>query len=157
MPELFLITRSDEIFANDSGVAHAAHCLTRGDVVFFAGDRQLNDLQWRQADRLQVRFSGHKGYQDQVGDVRVRTRDAVSGPRSGYRADGGAVALMLELLSWHATLPDHAPLSAYRSRGKLMVLKYGHALRAMREVVEKSGRNPDEFALQTAGGANSMG
>ena len=37
----FLIARSDEVFASDSGVVHPAHCLTRGDVAFFAGDVQL--------------------------------------------------------------------------------------------------------------------
>ena len=37
----FLIARSDEVFASDSGVVHPAHCLSRGDVAFFAGDVQL--------------------------------------------------------------------------------------------------------------------
>ena len=30
----FLIARSDEVFAPDSGVVHPAHCLTRGDCLF---------------------------------------------------------------------------------------------------------------------------
>ena len=34
----FLIARPDEVFASDSGVVHPEHCLTRGNVAFFAGD-----------------------------------------------------------------------------------------------------------------------
>ena len=54
---------------------------------------------WRQADTVEVNFRGHKGDQAQKGNVRVLTRDETSGPRAGYRADGGAVALLVELLS----------------------------------------------------------
>lgn len=79
---------------------------------------------WRQADSMEVNFRGHKGDQDQKGNVRVRTRDETSGPRAGYRADGGAVALMDEYLSCHATLPADAPLSSYRSGREVMVMKY---------------------------------
>ena len=116
----FLIARSDEIFASSSGVAHHAHCLTRKDVAFFSGNNQLEYVHWRQADKVEINFKGHKGDQDQIGEVRARTRDEISGPQSGYRADGGAVALMVELMSCHATLPDDAPrrptiLVPYRS------------------------------------------
>jgi len=92
----FLITRSDEMFAASSGRVHPAHCLTRRDVAFFRGDRQLAYIDWRQADKIEVHFRGHKGDQEQRGNVRVRTRDETHGPRSGYRADGGAVALVPE-------------------------------------------------------------
>ena len=145
----FLIARADEMFATSSGLVHPAHCLTRRDVALFRGDSQLAYLNWRQADRIEVHFRGHKGDQDQRGDVRVRTRDAARGPRSGYRADGGAVALMVELLSCHPTLPDSAPLSSYRSGREVQVWKYDQALRAFREIVEQSGRNPKEFALHS--------
>ena len=37
-----LIARSDEMFADSSGVVHPVHCLTRRDV---AGSRQLNFMQ----------------------------------------------------------------------------------------------------------------
>ena len=60
---------------------------------------------------------GQKRDQDQIGEVRARTRDETSGPESGYRADGGAVALMVELMSRHATWPDDAPLASYRISG----------------------------------------
>lgn len=113
---------------------------------------------WRQADRIEVHFRGHKGDQEQTGDVRARTRDDVYGPRSGYRAGGGAVALMVELLSCHPTLPDSAPLSSFRSGREVKVFKYGQALRALREIVQRSGRDPKEFALHSLriGGASTL-
>ena len=89
----FLTPRSDEVFASDSGVVHPAHCLTRGDVAFLAGDVQLAYALWPTADKIEVLVRGHKGNQDQIGSVRVRTRDEITSPRAGYRADGGAVAL----------------------------------------------------------------
>ena len=52
---------------------------------------------WRQADTVEANFRGHKEDQAQKGNVRVRTRDEISGPRAGYRADSGAVALLVEL------------------------------------------------------------
>ena len=150
--QLFLIARSDEIFASSSGVAHPAHCLTRKDVAFFSGNNQLEYAHWRQADKVEINFRGHKGDQDQIGDE-------ISGPQSGYRADGGAVALMVELMSCHATLPDDAPLSSYRIGREAEVLKYGQALQAFREIVKKSGRDPKDFALHSLriGGAATGG
>ena len=84
-----LIGRSDEVFASDSGVVHPAHCLTGGNVAFSAGDVQLANVLWPTADKIEVRVRGHKGDEDQLGSVRVRTRDEITGPRAGYRPDGG--------------------------------------------------------------------
>lgn len=152
------ITRSDEVFANDAGRVHEAHCLTRADVALFAGELQLGFSHYRRADRVEMRFRGHKADQEQKGNVRVRTRDEVAGPQSGVRARGGAVALVVELLSCHATLPDSAPLASYRSGRAVRVVRYSAALRAVREVVEKSGRNPQEYALHSLriGGATAL-
>lgn len=112
-------------------------------------DSPFEYTNWRQADRIEVHFRGHKGDKKQRGNVGVRTRDEI-GP--GYRADGGAVALMVELLSCHPTLP-------LSSCGReVRVWKYDQALRAFRKTVEKSGRNPKEFALHTLriGGASTL-
>ena len=90
------------------------HCLTGSDVAFFSGERQLKRLQWSDADRVEVRFRGHTGDQAQVGSVIVRTRSEVRGPCSELGEVGGAVALMVALLSCFAGVPEHAPLSSYR-------------------------------------------
>ena len=63
-----------------------------------------------------------------VASVRARTRDAIHVPQSGCGAEGGAVALMVELLSCHPTLSDRAPLSAYREGREDKALKYDQAL-----------------------------
>lgn len=39
-------------------------------------------------------------------------RHEVTGPPSGVRASGGVVALVVELLSCHVTLPDSAPVAS---------------------------------------------
>ena len=76
-------------------------------------------------------------------------------------ADGGAVALRFVLISCFLSLPDHAPLASYRLGSSVRVVRYGRlgshvkimrygwALRAVKEVVVKSRRNPDEFALHS--------
>lgn len=77
----------------------------------------------------------------------------------GTRADGGAVALMVDLLSCYVTVPAEAPLSSYHCSGsEVKVAKYGQALRAFRELVEKAGRNPEELALHSLriGGAFTL-
>ena len=50
----FLLARSDEMFATDSGAVHRVHCLTRGDVAFNDDVTQLEYLRWRQADRVEM-------------------------------------------------------------------------------------------------------
>ena len=107
----FFVARSDEIFASPTGPVHPVHCLTRRDVALYKGERRLASLQWHQATSIEVRFRGHKGDLAQQGSVIVRTRDDASGTRSGVGAGGGAVALMVELLSVYPTMPESAPLS----------------------------------------------
>ena len=71
----------------------------------------------RHPDKVEINVRGQKGDQDQIGEVRACTRDETSGSQSGYKADGGAVALMVELMSRRATWPDDAPLPSYRISG----------------------------------------
>ena len=80
-------------------------------MALYKGERRLASLQWHQATSIEVRFRGHKGDQARQGSVIVRTRDDASGMRSGVGAGGGAVALMVELLSVYPTMPESAPLS----------------------------------------------
>ena len=84
-----------------------------------------------------------------MGSVRVRTRTEVRGSKSSFRVYGGAVALMLELVSCFSGLPDHAPVSSYRRGKSVTVVRYGSALRVIKELMAKSGLNVDEFALHS--------
>ena len=91
----------------------------------------------------------------------MRARDQVRGWRSPERADGGGVALRMVLMSCFLSLPDHAPLASYRLGSSVRVVRYrrlgspvsvvryGRALRAVKEVVAKSRRNPDEIVLHS--------
>lgn len=94
----FLMTRSDEMFAADSGVVHPVHCLTRDGVAFYAHGTKLENARWQQTDKVELRFKGLEGDQEQLASVRVRTRNEVRGPRSSFSADGWAVSLVLELM-----------------------------------------------------------
>ena len=141
------------MFAADSGAVQSAHCPARGDVAFYADGTQMEHMRWRQADRVKVRFKGHKGDQEQMGSVRVRTRTEVHGSKSSFRVDGSADALMLELchaflafpttppsprivvtcpnvgvMSCFSSLPDHASLPSYRCDKSVRVMRYGSAL-----------------------------
>lgn len=82
-----LITRSNEMFAGRSGATHSVHRPTRRNVPFFPGNNPLEYEQWRQPDEIEIHFRGY-GIREKSG--------LVHGPRSGYRANGGAVALMVE-------------------------------------------------------------
>ena len=79
----------------------------------------------------------------------VRTRDACRGPRSKVEADGGAVAILVELLSIHPALPKDAPLSSFRTRQGVQVWGYTQALAALRQIVARNGGDPQEVRLHS--------
>ena len=144
--------------ASDKGVVHPVRCLTRGQVAFRLGDRRLEYMDWSEADSVEVLYRGHEADQLQEGTVRELTRDEVYGPRSGYGTGGGAAALMVVLMSRHPTLPDHAPLSSYRDGRYVKVFGRKKGTKCLREIVEKSGRDPKHFALHSLriGGTSAM-
>ena len=74
------------------------------------------------------------------------------------REGGGAVVLLVKLLSVHPDLPSAAPLASCRQSEHVAVWSYGQALRALREVVAESGQDPAEFALRSLrfGGASRL-
>ena len=109
----------------------------------------MASLQWHQATSIEVRFRGHKGDQAQHGSVIVRTRDDASGTRSGVGAGGGAVALMVELLSVYPTMPESAPLSSYWCGNEVRVWRYPEALAALRQVAARAGHDPSEVGLHS--------
>ena len=73
-----------------------------------------------------------------------RTRNDASGTRSGVGAGGGAVALMVELLSVYPTMPESAPLLSYRCGNEVRVWRYPEALAALRQVAARAGDDPSE-------------
>ena len=135
---------------------HSVHCPTRADDAFYVSSTHLQYIRWRQADRVGLHFKGRKGDQEHGERCGHGSRFAVRSRPLGK--DGGAVALMLELMSCFPSLPGHAPLSSYRCDKSVRVVRYSPALRAIKQLVAKSGRNPDEFALHSLviGGATTL-
>ena len=82
-----------------SRVVNRVHCLSRGDVAFYAQGTPYNTEQWQQAGKVEMCLKGHKGGQEHIGNVLVRILDEVHGWSSSHRTDGESVSLMLELLS----------------------------------------------------------
>ena len=62
------------------------------------------------------------------------------------------------LMSCFLSLPDHALLASSWLGSSARVVRCGRALRAVKEVVAKSRRNPDEIALHSLriGGAAAL-
>ena len=111
---------------------------------------------WGQADRVEVRFRSSKG--DQLRDGTVMTR-ACADPPLPLRDWGGAVELMIKLLSSGMFLPSHAPLAALgTARDNWSVWKQARATGALRRVVALAGFPADEYALHSLriGGATFL-
>ena len=84
-----------------------------------------------------------------MGNVVVRTRSEVRVPRSGLGEGGGAIAPVVALISCHVALPEHAPLCSYRFGQQVRAWVYVQALKALREVVSKSGGVTQGYALHS--------
>ena len=117
-------------------------------MALYKGQQRLTSLQWHQATSIEVRFHGHKVDQAKQGSVIVRTRDDASGTRSGVGAGGGAVALMVELLSVYPTMPESAPLSSYRCGNEVRIWRCPEALTALRQVAARAD-DPSEVGLHS--------
>lgn len=79
-------------------------------------------VQWRQADEIGVHIRVHKEEQDQIGVDRACTPNKTNRPRTGYRASGDPVALIVELMSCHSMSTD------------VKVLTNSQAFRALRDI-----------------------
>lgn len=89
---LYILVRSDETIAIDSGAAPDAHCLTRGVDECYAQGMHLHVGRWKQADKIEARIKRHNGDRENIGSVRVRARYEVRVSRYVYMGGGGAVA-----------------------------------------------------------------
>ena len=111
---------------------------------------------WSTADRVELRFRGSKG--DQFRKGAVISRVLAGWPRS-VGAGGGAVDLMLELISCYLFLPSSTPLVAYRSGGgRWSMWTKQQATVALRKVIALEGVQADEYALHSLriGGATHL-
>ena len=105
-----LLTRASEMFAEARLRVHEIYCLWRADVAFFRRNIQLTVAQWSTADRVDVRFRGSKGGQLRKGAVVTRVR---KGPSMRVGEGGGAVDLMIELMSCYLFLSSLVLLVAF--------------------------------------------
>ena len=149
MVAFFVGARAHELFENDAGKIHPIHCLTRRDIAFFDDNGQLYGDQRRRATRVEIRYRGSKGDQNQEGSVHVRTRPTAHGPTSRLEASGGAVAVLVELLSRDSNLSEHAPLAAYRKGGEVKVWKYRQATRALKQIAQRVGMDSSRVSLHS--------
>ena len=99
------LTRVSEMFAEIRSRIHESYCLRRADVAFFSGDSQQAEALWSTDDRVEVRFRGSKGNQSRKGAVLTHVRPVGAG--------GGAVDLLIEVMSCYLFLPSSAPLVVF--------------------------------------------
>lgn len=74
----------------------------------------------------------------------MRKRDDAWGARSGLGAGGGAVALMVDLLSGYPTLPESALLSPYRFDNKVRAWRCTEVHGGPRGTSPERGGDPSE-------------
>ena len=151
-----LLTRASEMFSGNSITSSRDYCLRRADVAFFRGNIQLTVAQWSTVNRVEVRFRGSKGEQLRKGAVVTRVR---KGPSMRVGEGGGAVDLMIELMSCYLFLPSLAPLVAFGvGNGRWSMWTQHQATAALRKVVALAGVRAEEYALHSLriGGATHV-
>ena len=128
------------MFAETRTRVHELYCLRRANVAFFPSGTPSGV-----GDRVEVRFRGSKGDQWRKGAILTRAR---KGPPKPAGAAGGAVDLMVELLSSYLFLPPSAPLATFGcGSDRWSMWAQAQATRALREVVSVAGVQPEEYAL----------
>ena len=151
-----LLTRASEMFAETRLRFHETYCLRRADVAFFRGNIQLTVAQWSTADHVEVRFRRSKGDQLRKGAVVTHAR---KGPSLRVGEGGGAVDLIIELMSCYLFLPSSAPLVACGvGNGRWSMWTQHQATVALRKVVALAGVRAEEYALHSLriGGATHL-
>ena len=152
----FFQARVSEMFALSKNAMHVEHGLRRGDVALFKRAVQMSVGLWHLADRVELRFWSSKG--DQLRKGKVLTRVRKHAPQV-FEAGGGAVDLMIELLSCFRSLPSNAPSVAFGvDGGSWAMWTKHHAESALRQVVSFAGLQPSEYALHSLriGGATHL-
>ena len=71
------------------------------------------------------------------------------GPSSRLESDGGAVAVLVELLSYDDKLSEHVPLAAFKCGSTIKVWDYRQATRALRQIAGQAGLDPKRVSLHS--------
>ena len=109
----FFLPRASEMFGGSRNAMHVEHGLRRGDDAFFKHAVQLPVGQWHLADHVELRFRSYNHRRViNSGEGKVLTRVRTHAPQV-FEAGGGAVDLMIGLLSCNCSSPSHAPLVAF--------------------------------------------
>ena len=143
-----LLTRASQMFAETRLRVHETYCLHRAHC-FLLSRKYLAYCvaKWSTADRVEVRFRGSKGDQLRKGPVVTRVR---KGPSMRVGEGGGAVDLMIELMSCYLFLPSSAPLVAFGvGDGRWLMWTQHQATEALRKVVSLGGVCAEEYALHS--------
>ena len=99
-----LLCRASEIWAYGNGLVHPDVCLSRRDLVFFAGAFQLPWEDKRTAGRVEVTFRASKSDKKRFGAIMTRTRVVIGNEGVGDGKDNGALKVQLDLLDIYPEL-----------------------------------------------------
>ena len=146
-----LLRRASEIWAFGNGLVHPDFCLTRRDLVFFAGASQLAWDDRRVADRIEVTFRDNK----RLGAIVARTRVTVGSEKARNEKSHGALEIILDLLDLYPELSGSAPVMQTRTANGWKLITRTLAAKALRRMVSSLGRDPMQYALHSGriGGA----
>ena len=106
-----LLGGDSEIWAFGSGLVHPDFCLTRRNLVFFAG--AFLQLPWedrKTADRVEVMFRASKSDNKRLEANVTRTRIMIGNEGVGDRKYNGALDILLDILDIYQELGGSAPL-----------------------------------------------
>ena len=153
-----LLCRTSEIWAFGNGLVHPDFCLTRRDLVFFAGASQLAWDERRVADRVEVTFRASKSDNKRLGAIVTRTRVTVGNEKARNEKSDGALEIVLDLLDLYPELSGSAPLMQTRTANGWKVITRTVATKALRRMVSSLGRDPMQYALHSGriGGATQL-
>ena len=140
------------MFAEPRSRTHKTYCVRLADVAVFRGRVQLGVAQWSTADQLRGSNNDQLRKRAVVSPVWILSPKAV-------RAGGGAVGLVLKLMSCYFYMRSSALLVAYGSGGgRRSMWQKEQATVALREDFPLAGVRSDKYALHSfmIGGATHL-
>ena len=125
---LQVLCRALEIWSFGKGLVHPGFCLTRRDLVFFAGSSHLAWDDTREADRVEATFRASKSNNKRLGAIVTRTRVTVRNEKARNENSYGALEIILNLLDLE--LSGSAPLMQTRTANGWKVITHTVATKA---------------------------